>query len=335
MAFFKRIFLFLVVNILIITTISIILNLLNVKPFLNAHGLDYKSLMIFCLIWGFGGAFISLGLSRMMAKWMLGVRLIDPTTSDPTQKTLVETVHRLARAAGLRVMPEVGIYNSPEVNAFATGPARNRSLVAVSSGLLSRMSQDELEGVIKSHEIAHVANGDMVTMTLIQGVVNAFVMFLARVLAYVFSGIGNREKSSGNSYLMFNVLVIVFQIVFMILGSLVVAAYSRYREFKADKGGAKLAGREKMISALQALQRVQEIRDQRVEKPAFQSMKISHQERRGLVAFFATHPSLERCIQRLKEQNFSAYSQLRLAKIRGSGHLHSFSSSVTDFVTKV
>ena len=302
MAFFKRIFLFLVVNILIVTTISIILNLLNVKPFLTAHGLDYKSLMIFCLIWGFGGAFISLGLSRMMAKWMLGVRLIDPTTSDSTQRHLVETVHKLARAAGLTVMPEVGIYNSPEVNAFATGPTRNRSLVAVSSGLLNRMNQDELEGVI-GHEITHVANGDMVTMTLIQGVVNAFVMFLARVLAYVLSGIGNRSKSSGNSYLMFNVLVIVFQIVFMILGSLVVAAYSRFREFKADKGGAKLAGREKMISALQALQKVQDIRDQRVEKPAFQSMKISHQERRGLIAFFATHPSLELRIQRLKEQS--------------------------------
>jgi heat shock protein HtpX len=301
MTFFKRIFLFLVVNILIVTTISIILNLLNVKPFLNAHGLDYNSLMIFCLIWGFGGAFISLGLSRMMAKWMLGVRLIDPTTSDSTERTLVETVHKLARAAGLTVMPEVGIYNSPEVNAFATGPTRNRSLVAVSSGLLNRMSPDELEGVI-GHEITHVANGDMVTMTLIQGVVNAFVMFLARVLAYALSGIGNREKSSGNSYLMFNILVIVFQIVFMILGSLVVAAYSRYREFKADKGGAKLAGREKMISALHALQKVQEIRDQRVEKPAFQSMKISHQERRGLIAFFATHPSLELRIQRLKER---------------------------------
>ncbi len=302
MAFFKRIFLFLVVNILIVTTISIILNLLNVKPFLNAHGLDYKSLMIFCLIWGFGGAFISLGLSRMMAKWMLGVRLIDPTTSNSQERELAETVHKLARAAGLNVMPEVGIYNSPEVNAFATGPTRNRSLVAVSSGLLSRMSQNELEGVI-GHEITHVANGDMVTMTLIQGVVNAFVMFLARVLAYVLSGIGNRSKSSGNSYLMFNVLVIVFQIVFMILGSLVIAAYSRYREFKADKGGATLAGREKMISALQALQKMQEIRDQRVEKPAFQSMKISHQERRGMLAFFATHPSLELRIERLRKES--------------------------------
>jgi heat shock protein HtpX len=301
MGFMKRIFLFLVVNILIVTTISIILNLLNVKPFLNAHGLDYNSLMIFCLIWGFGGAFISLGLSRMMAKWMLGVRLIDPTTSNSHERELVETVHKLARAAGLTVMPEVGIYNSPEVNAFATGPTRNRSLVAVSSGLLNKMSQDELEGVI-GHEITHVANGDMVTMTLIQGVVNAFVMFLARVLAYVLSGIGNRGKSSGNSYLMFNVLVIVFQIVFMILGSLVIAAYSRYREFKADKGGAKLAGREKMISALQALQKVQEIRDQRVEKPAFQSMKISHKERGGLFALFMTHPPLELRIERLRKE---------------------------------
>lgn len=300
MAFFKRIFLFLVVNILIVTTITIILNLLNVKPFLQAHGLDYTSLLIFCLIWGFGGAFISLGLSRMMAKWMLGVRVIDPTTSDAEKKQLVETVHQLARAAGLRVMPEVGIYESPEVNAFATGPTRNRSLVAVSSGLLRRMSQDELEGVI-AHEISHVANGDMVTMTLIQGVVNSFVMFLARVLAYVFSGMGKQEKSSTSSYLMFNVLVFVFQIVFMILGSLVVAAYSRFREFRADKGGASLAGREKMISALQSLQKLQEIRDQRVEKPAFQSMKISHQERHGLIALFATHPSLELRIKRLQE----------------------------------
>lgn len=301
MAFFKRIFLFLVVNILIVTTISIILNLLNVKPFLNAHGLDYNSLAIFCLIWGFGGAFISLALSRVMAKAMLGVRVIDPATNDPDMRHLLNTVHELARSAHLPVMPEVGIYDSPEINAFATGPSRRRSLVAVSSGLLKRMSQNELEGVL-GHEISHVANGDMVTMTLIQGVVNAFVMFLARVLAFAFSGLGNREKSSSSSYVMFNVLVFVFQIVFMILGSLVVAAYSRYREFRADKGGASLAGRGKMISALEALQKVQEIRDARVEKPAFQSMKISHQERGGLIAMFATHPSLELRIERLKKE---------------------------------
>jgi heat shock protein HtpX len=302
MAFVKRIFLFLIVNILVVMTISFILSLLNVKPFLNAHGLDYNSLMIFCLIWGFAGAFISLGLSRMMAKWMLGVRLIDPATSDPDQQKLVQTVYALARAANLPAMPEVGIYDSPEVNAFATGPSKRRSLVAVSSGLLSRMSPSELEGVL-GHEISHVANGDMVTMTLVQGVVNAFVMFLARALAFVLSGLGNRnERSSSSSYFMFNVLVFVFQIVFMILGSLVVAAFSRYREFRADKGGAKLAGRDKMIGALQALEKVQEIRDQRVEKPAFQSMKISHQERGGLIALFMTHPPLKLRIKRLEEQ---------------------------------
>jgi heat shock protein HtpX len=302
MAFVKRIFLFLIVNILVVMTISFILSLLNVKPFLNAHGLDYTSLMIFCLIWGFAGAFISLGLSRMMAKWMLGVRLIDPATSDPDQQKLVQTVYALARAANLPAMPEVGIYDSPEVNAFATGPSKRRSLVAVSSGLLKRMSSSELEGVL-GHEISHVANGDMVTMTLVQGVVNAFVMFLARALAFVLSGLGNRnERSSSNSYFMFNVLVFVFQIVFMILGSLVVAAFSRYREFRADKGGAKLAGRDKMIGALQALEKVQEIRDQRVEKPAFQSMKISHQERGGLIALFMTHPPLKLRIKRLEEQ---------------------------------
>jgi heat shock protein HtpX len=300
MAFFKRIFLFLAINILIVTTITIILNLLNVKPFLNAHGLDYTSLMIFCLIWGFGGAFISLALSRSMAKWMLGVRVIDPSTNDPQLRQLLETVHTLARAAHLPAMPEVGIYDSPEVNAFATGPTQRRSLVAVSSGLLRKMSQEELEGVL-GHEITHISNGDMVTMTLIQGVVNAFVMFLARVLAYVISGLGKGQKSSAGSYVTFNILVIVFQIVFMILGSLVVAAYSRRREFRADKGGAQLAGREKMISALQGLQRLEMVRDPKVEKPAFQSMKISHHERGGLLALFMTHPPLETRIQRLKE----------------------------------
>jgi heat shock protein HtpX len=301
MAFFKRIFLFLAVNILIMMTITFILNLLNVKPFLHSYGLDYKSLAIFCLIWGFGGAFISLALSRVMAKAMMGVRVIDPATNDPEMRRLLNTVHDLARAAHLPAMPEVGIYDSPEVNAFATGPSNRRSLVAVSTGLLKRMSSPEIEGVL-GHEVAHIANGDMVTMTLIQGVVNAFVMFLARVLAFVLSGIGNREKSSSGSYVTFNVLVFVFQIVFMILGSLVVAAYSRFREFKADKGGASLAGRDKMISALEALQKVQDIRDAKVEKPAFQSMKISHQERGGLVALFLTHPPLAKRIERLKEQ---------------------------------
>ena len=301
MKIFKRIALFLVVNICVVVTISILMSLFNVRPYLEHHGLNYTSLAIFCLIWGFAGAFISLALSRKMAKWMLGVRVIDPATTNPVEQKLLNTVHELARAASLSAMPEVGIYDSPEVNAFATGPSQKRSLVAVSSGLLNQMSQDQLEGVL-GHEIAHIANGDMVTMTLLQGVINAFVMFLARVLAFVLSGLGqNKEKSSSSSYFQFNMLVILFEIVFMILGSLVVAYYSRRREFRADRGGATLAGKEKMISALQALQRVVAIRDKRVEKPAFQSMKISHHEKGGIRALFSTHPPLSKRIELLQQ----------------------------------
>ncbi len=298
---FKRIFLFVIVNILVVTTISIILSLLGVRPYLQHYNLDYTSLMIYCLIWGFGGAFISLALSRQMAKWMLGVRVINPQTSDPEEQQLLTVVYRLARNAHLLAMPEVGIYDSPEVNAFATGPTQKRSLVAVSRGLLKRMSSEELEGVL-GHEIAHIANGDMVTMTLLQGIVNAFVMFLARVLAFIFSGLGqSREKSSSGSYFKFNLFVMIFQTILMILGSLVVAAYSRYREFRADKGGAKLAGRDRMVFALEALQRLEPIRDIKAEKPAFQSMKISHHKGRGFLALFSTHPPLEDRIARLKE----------------------------------
>lgn len=302
MTFFKRILLFVALNFIVIATITLILNLLHVEPYLSAHGLNYSALLIFCLIWGFGGAFISLGLSRQMAKWMMGVKVIDPSTNDPELRQLVNTVHELAKSAHLPWMPEVGIYESPEVNAFATGPSRRRSLVAVSSGLLKRMSQKELEGVL-GHEIAHIANGDMVTMTLLQGVVNAFVMFLARVLAYVISGIGQKNRSSSNSYATYSIFVFVFQTVFMIFGWLIIAGYSRFREFRADKGGATLAGKEQMISALQALQRVQQIHDVKAEKPAFQSMKISNPKGHGWKHFFATHPPLEVRIERL-EQNF-------------------------------
>lgn len=301
MAFAKRIFLFLAINVLVVLTISAILNLLNVRPYLNHYGLDYTSLMIFCLAWGMGGALISLALSRSMAKWLLRVRVIDPETNDPDLRKLLNTVDDLARAAHLSHMPEVGVYESPEINAFATGPTQKRSLVAVSSGLLRRMSQKELEGVL-AHEISHIANGDMVTMTLVQGVVNAFVMFLARVLAFIFSGLGqNRQKSSSSSYFSYMIFVFVFEMIFMILGSMVIAFYSRFREFRADKGGAQLAGKDKMIAALEALQRTQQVQDPAVAQPAFQSMKISTKNRHGLLSLFATHPPLEVRIQHLKE----------------------------------
>jgi heat shock protein HtpX len=303
MAIAKRIFLFLALNFLVVLMISIIMNLFNIRPYINAYGLDYQSLLIFCLIWGMAGAFISLALSRVMAKWMMGVQVINPHTKSADERHLLDTVYHLARKAGLSTMPEVGIYRSNEVNAFATGPSRSRSLVAVSTGLLNRMKENELAGVL-GHEISHVANGDMVTMTLLQGVVNAFVMFLARTLAYVVSGLGkNREGSSGIS-MSYILLVYLFEVVFMLLGSIVVATYSRFREFRADAGGARLAGKEAMISSLQSLRVLQEIKDPR-ENPAMAAFKISHQGRKGLLRLFASHPPLEERIERLQLMHMS------------------------------
>src|ERR1035441_6594395 len=178
----KRIFLLILVNILVVTTITLVLGLFHVGNYFPQGGL--QGLALFCLVWGFGGAFISLGLSRLMAKWMMGVKVIPPDTNDPALLELVETVHRLARSAELPKLPEVGIYESDEVNAFATGPSKSRALVAVSTGLLQRMGSREVSGVL-GHEVTHIANGDMVTMTLLQGDVGDFVLFLSRVLAFV------------------------------------------------------------------------------------------------------------------------------------------------------
>lgn len=299
MAFFKRIFLFLALNFIVVMTISIVLNLLNVRPFLSAYGLDLQSLAIFCLVWGMGGALISLGLSRIMAKWMMKIEIIDPKNHSPAFTPLVDAVRILARRAKVP-LPEIGIYHSPEVNAFATGPTQSRSLVAVSTGLLNRMKPHELEGVL-GHEIAHIANGDMVTMTLLQGVVNAFVMFLARALAFVFSGMGrSRENNSSGSYGSFMLFTYLFEIVFMILGSIGIAAYSRFREFRADGGGAKLAGKDSMIGALEALKSFQNIKEPQ-ESPAMAAFKISHSGKKGILSLFATHPPLEERIARLQK----------------------------------
>jgi len=296
MATFKRIFLFIAINILVVTTISILLNLFGVRPYLNAYGIDYQSLMIFCLMWGMGGAFISLALSRKMAKWIAKVRLIPENPSDPDQAHLVQSIQRLTQEAGIP-MPEVGIYESKEINAFATGPSKKRSLIAVSTGLLGRMNQDEIEGVL-AHEVSHIANGDMVTMTLLQGVVNAFVMFLARIAAFAISGLG-KQKGERGSFFSYMMLTFLFEFVFMFFGMMVIAAYSRFREYRADNGGAKLAGKDKMIEALNSLRVMREIKDNRKQNQALAAFKISG-SKRGLISLLSTHPPLEKRIERLQ-----------------------------------
>ena len=297
----KRVFLLVAVNVLVMLTITLVLGLLRVNRYFPQGGL--AGLAMICLVWGFAGAFISLALSRLMAKWMMGVRVIPPETGDPTLSQLVQTVHGLARAANLPKLPEVGVYESDEVNAFATGPTRSRALVAVSTGLLQRLGSHEVEGVL-GHEVTHIANGDMVTMTLIQGVINSFVLFLSRVLAFIVSqAIRSRNDRDGGGGGMQYLLVVLFQIVLSILGSLVVFWFSRWREFRADAGGARLAGRQNMINALRALQRLQDPEVAQAEAqqhPAFQSLKISGPTG-GIARLFASHPPLEERIARLEQ----------------------------------
>ncbi len=295
MAFMKRIFLFMIVNVLVLVTISIVSSIFGIGHYLDAQGINYESLMFFCLMWGMGGAFISLALSRVMARWMTGVKIISTDTRDSQQAALLQAVHRLARSAGIDKMPQVGIYESPEVNAFATGPTKNRSLVAVSSGLLQRLSDREIEGVL-GHEVAHITNGDMVTMTLVQGIVNAFVMFFARVVAFFASSAVDERYQ----YMVRFALTIALEIAFSFLGMIIVAWFSRWREFRADAGGARLAGRENMIAALEALKRtvpaMQKTAGQ--EEMALASMKISGKSG-GLMMLFATHPPLDLRIKQL------------------------------------
>ncbi len=295
----KRVTLFVAVNILVMLTITLLMGVLGVGRHFPGGGL--AGLAIVCLLWGFAGALISLALSRIMAKWTMGVQVIPPNTPDPALRQLVETVYAQARVAGLPRMPEVGIYDSPDVNAFATGPTKARALVAVSTGLLQRMNSRQVEGVL-AHEVSHIANGDMVTMTLLQGVINAVVLFLSRVLAFVVSqALRSRDDRGGGGGLNF-LLVIVFQVVLSLLGAMVVAWFSRWREFRADAGGARLAGRQNMADALRGLQRLYDPQLAAAEArhaQSFQSLKISGPPR-GFAALFASHPPLEERIARLE-----------------------------------
>ncbi len=282
----KRILLFILTNLLVVVTISVVTSILGVNHYITAQGLDYSSLLVFCLVWGMGGAFISLSISRWSAKTIMGVRVINRNSSELAW--VYTMVEQLAHKAGLPAMPEVGIWDSAEVNAFATGPSKRRSLVAFSTGLLHSMDRNEIEGVA-AHEIAHIANGDMVTMTLLQGVINAFVMFFARAIAWAVSQ--NAKEENRRLYAM--LITIGLEIAFGILGMVVVCAFSRYREYRADRGGARYAGKGDMIAALRRLQ----ANSKRYEhQPALAAFKISS----GPRSWFSTHPPLDARIKALE-----------------------------------
>lgn len=286
---FKRIALFLATNLAVMVLLGTVLTVLQ-RYFGFRLGADTASLLVFAAIFGFGGAFLSLAMSKVVAKRM--VRVIDQPQSDG-ERWLVDVVRRQAEAAGIE-MPEVGIFDAPEINAFATGPSRNNSLVAVSTGLLRAMNRDEAEAVL-GHEVSHVANGDMVTMALIQGVLNTFVLFLARVVGRIVDSAisGNREGGG----IMYYVIVMVLDVVFGLLASIIAMWFSRWREFRADRGGAQLAGREKMIAALQRLSQTYGATTLPTEVKAF---GISGGVGKGLKRLFMSHPPLEERIAALR-----------------------------------
>jgi heat shock protein HtpX len=289
----KRVGLFIVTNIAILVVLSIALNLLGVESLLDEQGLDLnmQALLVFAAVFGMGGSFISLGLSKWSAKRMTGAQIIEQPRND-AEAWLVQTVSHQAQAAGIG-MPEVAVFPSDSPNAFATGARKNKALVAVSTGLLGRMDKDEIEAVL-GHEISHVANGDMVTLTLIQGVVNTFVLFLSRVIGHFVDRVVFRnERGYGIGYF---AVTIVAQIALGILASLIVMWFSRRREFRADAGGARLAGRENMIAALEQLRRgpTEELPEQ------MGAFGIAGGARAGLARLFASHPPLEERIARLR-----------------------------------
>lgn len=289
----KRVFLFLVTNIAVMVVLSIVVHLLGADRYLTASGINYVSLLMFAAVFGFGGSFISLAMSKWMAKRAMGAEVITQPRS-ATEIWLVDTVKKQATMAGLG-MPEVAVFASDSPNAFATGMNKNNALVAVSTGLLQTMSRNEVEAVL-GHEISHVANGDMVTLTLIQGVVNTFVIFIARIVGHFVDRVILKNEEEGRG-LGFIVTTIIAEIVFGVLASIIVMWFSRQREYRADEGGAKLAGVGNMIAALESLQ-------QSSHEPLPDSMKAfgisGKPSKSSLKLLFTTHPPLEDRIEALK-----------------------------------
>jgi heat shock protein HtpX len=282
----KRITLFLATNLAVLVLLSIVMRLLGVDP--QTSG----GLLVMATLFGFGGSFISLMMSKWVAKRSTGAQVIEQPRNDG-ERWLLETVRRQAQAAGI-AMPEVAVYEGPEINAFATGPSRNNSLVAVSTGLLRAMNRDEAEAVL-GHEVSHVANGDMVTMMLLQGVLNTFVIVLARVVGRMIDGyLGGSDRRGGVGYF---VTVMVLDLVFGLFASVIAMWFSRHREFRADAGGARLAGRDKMIAALEKLSRTY---GETTLPKQVQAFGISGGVAHGLRSLFMTHPPLAQRIDALR-----------------------------------
>jgi heat shock protein HtpX len=288
----RRVFLFLATNLAIIIVLNIVLQIFGVERLLQEQGSDIPIVffLVIAAVFGFGGSFISLAISKWIAKRSTGAKVIEKPGNE-TEMWLLDTVRQQAKRAGIG-MPEVAIFDSPEMNAFATGMRRNNALVAVSTGLLSSMKRDEVEAVL-AHEISHVANGDMITMTLLMGVLNTFVFFLSRVIGFVVDKVVFRSRGFGIGYF---ITVIVMQIVLTILASTIVMWFSRKREFHADAGGAKLAGREKMIAALE---RLKGDTGETVMPKQMAAFGISGKRSSGIKRLFMSHPPLEERIEAL------------------------------------
>lgn len=285
----KRIVLLVATNLLIILGFSLVLSIFNVAPYLSQTGLNYSALFVTCILFGFTGSFISLLLSKTIAKWSMGVTIIKQP-KDATEKWLLDLIYTYSQQMGIK-MPEFGVYHG-EPNAFATGPSKNNALIAVSDGLVNNMNQEQIAAVI-AHELAHVANGDMVTMTLIQGMVNTFTMFLSRVISFVIDRVILRNEREGMAYF---ALVFVFDILFGLLGSMVVMWYSRQREFRADAGSAYVMRTpQPMINALTQLQR---LNTESTLVPSMQAMGI--QGNKKFLGLFASHPTIEERIAYLE-----------------------------------
>jgi heat shock protein HtpX len=288
----KRIFLLLLTNLAVLAVLTVVAHVIGLDQWLAVRGSSLGALLVFAAVFGFGGAFISLLMSKWMARNAMGERVISQP-STPTERWLVDLVARLARDAGVG-MPEVGVFDSPQPNAFATGYSRNKALVAVSTGLFAAMNQQEIEAVL-GHELTHVANGDMVTLTLIQGVVNTFVIFLSRIIGnLVDRTLFRSENGRGPAYFL---SVIVSQILLGILANMIVMAFSRWREFRADRGGAHLAGIPNMIAALEALKRAHEP----LPSQQFAAFGItSGPASLGIRRLFMSHPPLDERIAALR-----------------------------------